>query len=1115
MVLSTAAGGWKLVTEDDTIESYTSAGILSTITTRAGRVTRLAYDSSNRLTQVTGPFGHRLSFAYDPNNRVRQMTAPDGGVYAYRYDAVGNLVSVTYPDNSVRRYVYENASFPRALTGIIDELGNRFATWAYNSAGLAISSEHAGGVDRTTLTYGANGATTVVNARGFSHSYSFKTQFGMDKPTSLSGAPVQSSGGKAFTYDANGFIASRTNWRNVRTTYTHDGRGNETSRTEAAGTGLARTINTTWHPTFHLPLQITEPGRTTNFRYDAKGNLLTRTITAGARARTYSYTYNALGQVLSAADPRGNVTRYTYDARGNLASVTNALGHVTRFTNYDGAGRLLRKVDPNGVVTTYAYDPRGRLTSTIEASLRWSYTYDAAGNLTRVTGPDGVYVAFTYDAAHRLVGMADALGNRIAYTLDAAGNVTREQAFDRANVQKRVRSFAYDAVNRLIRSIGAQGQTTSYAYNPEGNLVSATDPLAHRNLYAYDALNRLVRQTDPNGGATSLGYDPLDHLTMVTDPRGLRTIYTWTGLDDQTRVNSPDTGVTARTFDAAGNVLTSTDARGVRASYTYDALNRKLSETFAGGVTTTFQYDQGVNGKGRLTKIIDSSGSTSFSYDANGHVIQKQQVIGGIARTTRYGYNAGGRLSTITYPSGRQVAYAYDATGHVTGVSSGGRQIVSNVTYAPFGGVTGWNMGNGGVYRRTIDANNRVASIVMPGARSITLTYDAASRIVGMNDNQRPAKTFGYDALDRLTSYAGGTLTQSYSYDPDGNRTRATLRDGATTNNYTYAYGATNNRLMSIGGASSETFTYTPTGSTATHRGGAANNVFTYDARGRLVRSTVGAFARNYLINGLGQRATKWNPSVAADKAYFAYDEDGHLIGEYGPAGALIEETVWLGDLPVATFQPAGTFYVSPDHLGAPQQITNASRQIVWTWDHDPFGNGAPRGSLAYNLRFPGQYYDAETGLNYNYFRDYNPKLGRYLESDPIGLVGGLNTYNYVAANPVWSADPDGRNHWVVGSALVINLIAIINQTVDFKRQIQDAVNPAARPIAPMCTPNNPFGYGNAGPPVEGPDWFPERPSPPPGGRSPPTQPYKPRIPILYIPAPPTGSFNPPRVITR
>jgi RHS repeat-associated protein len=149
----------------------------------------------------------------------------------------------------------------------------------------------------------------------------------------------------------------------------------------------------------------------------------------------------------------------------------------------------------------------------------------------------------------------------------------------------------------------------------------------------------------------------------------------------------------------------------------------------------------------------------------------------------------------------------------------------------------------------------------------------------------------------------------------------------------------------------------------------------------------VGAIGTSWLINGLGQRIAQINVSVP--EFFFVYDEAGHLTGKYDGGGNLLQETVWLGDLPVAVLQPGGRFYIAPDHLGAPHQITGAGGAAVWLWHHDPFGKGDPSGAFSYDLRFPGQFFDQSTKLHYNYFRDYDPRLGRYIESDPIGLAGG------------------------------------------------------------------------------------------------------------------------------
>lgn len=147
--------------------------------------------------------------------------------------------------------------------------------------------------------------------------------------------------------------------------------------------------------------------------------------------------------------------------------------------------------------------------------------------------------------------------------------------------------------------------------------------------------------------------------------------------------------------------------------------------------------------------------------------------------------------------------------------------------------------------------------------------------------------------------------------------------------------------------------------------------------------------------------------SVRATPAttYYIYDESGHLIGEYDANGNTVQEHIYLGDRPVAVVQGGNVGYVTADQLNTPRAVTNISQTIEWSWTSDPFGNGQPTGSVMYNLRFPGQYYDAETGHSYNYFRDYDSATGRYMESDPVGIAGGLNTYLYALASPIFKSD--------------------------------------------------------------------------------------------------------------
>jgi RHS repeat-associated protein len=218
--------------------------------------------------------------------------------------------------------------------------------------------------------------------------------------------------------------------------------------------------------------------------------------------------------------------------------------------------------------------------------------------------------------------------------------------------------------------------------------------------------------------------------------------------------------------------------------------------------------------------------------------------------------------------------------------------------------------------------------------------------------------------------------------------------------------------VSSISGSLPRTYAYDNAGNTLSYAGA----TFTYNNRGRMKTASNAGTTATYTYNALGQRVRRATSSVTT---LYAYDEVGHLVGEYTSAGVLIQETVWLGDVPIATLRPNGSggvvlYYVHADHLNTPRLVTDSANNIVWRWDSDAFGTTPPNenpsglGMFEYNLRFPGQQYDAVVGLHYNYFREYDPAKGGYVESDPIGLRGGVNTYLYAEGEPVDNDDPDG-----------------------------------------------------------------------------------------------------------
>jgi len=1056
--------GWTYyVADTEDTETYDSSGRLLTIANRSGLTQTLSYDAQGRLGAVRDSFGRQLVFGYDALSRISSLTDPFGRAYQYSYDAAGNLASVTYPDGAIHQYLYNEAAFTsganisNALTGIIDELGVRFATFTYSAQGNALSTEHAGGVERYSVVYNANSTSTVTDPLLTSRTYNSTTIYGLVKSTGIT-QPCSycgASNSAAIAYDANGNVASRTDFKSKKVCYAYDlTRNLETARLEGAlatencSTVLAtpptrpdvRKITTTWNAIWRLPATVTEPApggtKTTTYTYDSAGNLTQKTIvapkndgTSATAARTWSWTYGTLGRVLTATDPNGKVTTYAYysdaDAnlgkRGNLQTITNPLGHVTQITSYDANARPLITIDANGLTSTLTYDARGRLINRNVGGEQTTYAYDGVGQLTQVVLPDFSTLNYTYDAAHRLKQIQDGLGNKIVYTLDNMGNRTGEQALDPANALARTRTRSYDSLNRLAQQFGALNQTTVYGYDSNGNVTSVTDPLSQVTGNSYDALNRLVQVLDPAKGATQYAYDAAGNLAQVTDPRGLATAYTYDGLDNLTKLVSPDTGTTTSTFDAAGNVLTKVDARGVIATYTVDALNRVASIAYSKSdsptETLTYTYDSGANAKGRLSQLVNTASTTAWTYTSLGRVASKTQTVGGITHTLTYDYNAYGQLASVTTPSGQVIGYTY-TNNRVSGVTVNGGALVTGVTMFPFGAAAGWQWGNTEFTFRRFDTDGRLASWEFRNGVSVLrndLSFDQASRITALADPNLPANSgaYQYDVLDRLTVAQQGnpiTHTQQFSYDALGNRQNIAL-DGSLASLY---YNSTNNQLLQLIGIVSPTYL-----------NGATALTYTYNNANRMVLvQSSGTTLATYAVNGLGQRVQK---VVGTATTRFVYDEQGHLLGEYDDTGKLIQETVWLDDLPVATLRPTGTtgsptpittYYVHADHLGSPRAVTRPSdNAMMWRWDNiDPFGANAPnenpagQGTFKYALRFPGQYYDAETGTHYNYFRDYDPTIGRYEQSDPIGLQGGLNTYVYVANDPVELTDPRGQN---------------------------------------------------------------------------------------------------------
>lgn len=1085
-VLSKAENGWRYRSPGGETEIYDGRGRLTEIRGRAGLWIRLTYSEASTprsaapeadlLIAITDQHGRRFGVTYDAASRIDSVYSDDGKRVQYAYDEKdgtglsADLAKVTYPDGSSLGYLYNESEntqgkpVPHALTGIVDENNMRFATYGYDYNGEAGSSEHALGAGKVFMYSLSEDRTVVHGPTGAKHTYTFDTVRGSRRVVSVD-QPGGAGCGAAFSrieYDKLGFVSSAKDFDGSVTRYSHDAEGNETERVEAADTPLARVIRTEWHKDLLLPTRVLKPGYEERRSYDEFGNLTELDVAGGidpsdpasprSITRKWRTTYGPDGQPMKLEGPRsdtgavGTLLSYAYREssapgcatggacdyrKGDLWKIVNALGQAQELLRYDPSGRVLAQRDANGVITELTYSARGRLASEritdregISALTR--YTYTPSGQVASIEDADNVVLTFQYDEAQRLVGVTDAIGNRVRYQLDAAGQRTREDVLDKDGSIVRHIARAYDVLGRVATQTDAYGIKKEFTYDEVDRPTGSTDALSHRSSAAYDALGRLREAISDVDGASAtivLDHDPLDHVSEVTDPKHLSTRYLTTGLGDASHTGSPDTGEAWRSHDVAGEVSEHQAAGGVGSySVVRDALRRPLSQLHGDPTLSVYlQYDVAdpvcrANERyaiGRLSKITDGSGSTAYCYDAWGRVTSKYQNTRGTMLSAAHRYTRGGRMSGSTLPDGSTMTWQYDVAGNVNSIDvalagNASTTLLTAATWSPFGGPTGWTYGNGRTLARTFDANGRPTGVsdMAPGGLRHTLRYDEVGHIVGL-DTPNVSLTYTYDGLDRLLSEAAtdGGSTRTYRYDTTGNR--LSVAAGGVTDSYQYA--AESHHLTT---ADARLRRYDAAGNTVAIDG----LELVYDATGRLASVKDGATtAATYIYNGRGERVMRTTPGSST---VTLYDEAGHWIGNYDVSGKPLQQAIWLEDYPVGLIADGRVLYIEPDHLGTPRAVVDPSRNdAVWRWnlEGEAFGADAADGdadgdgkNLVFDLRLPGQQFDAVTGLHYNYYRDYDPTTGRYVQSDPIGLTGGISTYTYAGSSPLAKGDPTG-----------------------------------------------------------------------------------------------------------
>ncbi|MGW7453518.1 RHS repeat-associated core domain-containing protein [Streptomyces sp. NPDC054787] len=822
----------------------------------------------------------------------------------------------------------------------------------------------------------------------------------------------------AFVYDARRRVIAWIDSNGSRYDYVYDDR----DRVVAEG-GEAGHIQIT--------LSYTEPDPQT-------GHHTTTLTTADGHA-----THHLFGpgcKLLAITDPLGQTTRFTYDPRGNLLTRTDPLGLTTAFS-YDEDGRPIRAFRPDGSELRTVRGPFGLPLEVFGPDgARTLHEYDERGNRTAVTDPAGATTRYTYDHAARLTSLTDAEGATTHVVCDATGlavevtdpggAVTRTER-DALGRPTRITDpvggvtrLEWDADGQLARRTGPDGATESWTYDGEGNLLSRTDAAGGVTCFEYTHCDLPVARTGPDGARYEFEHDSALRLTRVTNPLGLTWTYTYDAADNIVSETDFDGRTLTYRLDAAGRLAARVDALGGTIAFERDQLGQAVVKDVDGRVTT-YAYDRA----GRLLEAAGPHGELRYQYDRRGRT--KTELVDG--RPISYAYDPLGRRTRRTTPTGHITSYAYGADGQARLLTTGGQRVefthdaagreLARVFSDAITVTSAWDEA-GRLSEQHITAAGRAVN-------SRAYAYRADGHLTSVVDRLSGTRTFDLDRAGRVTAVHAQGWTERYAYDDTGNQSWASWPSGhpggEATGSRTYI-GTTITRAGDVRFECDALGRVTLRQKTRLSRKPDTWR-YTWDTENRLTSVTTPDGTRwRYRYDPLGRRTAKQRLAADGESVVeeVRFTWDGLTLCEqtsHQPDRPNMVAVTWdhRGDVPLAQTERILTadnrqeeinrrfFAIATDLIGTPTELIDESGDIAWRSRATLWGATAwTRDSSTYTpLRFPGQYYDPESGLHYNLFRHYDPESGRYTSPDPLGLAPAPNPVAYVD-NPNGGCDPLG-----------------------------------------------------------------------------------------------------------
>lgn len=1038
-----------------------SNGKVISISDSSGRLITFTYNSENLLEKATDPAGNEYKYTYINDNLITVQN-PLGYSVNFSYDYsldVHNITKITNPRGNYMEIEYTSAD------RVLRYLQNGIVTWSFvyndslglknstNSIGLSTTREflNNGKTSRITDNFGVE--ENIINNDGYLIQYK-------DKNNNIT----------SFERDVKGNVVNMTNARgnltqitfdlqfsrplnmlspmDISQNFEYDLHGNLIKFTNSEGK-----IHTIKYSESGLPVELKDPKsniylfeydsygnlkkiiepnlKVIEMNYDLLGNKISQKNEAGF---TTFFEYDSLNRRKKIIHPDGSFTERFFDEIGNIIQIVNEEGNSS-YSTYGVWEKPINVTDPEGNIWQYVYDSMGRQISRIDPmGNQYNLEYDALDRIIKLTYPDGTYLSYAYSAQSNSK-VSEALGQRPISSYDAKGNITQYEYNQLYAMTREIdpfgssNSYEYDEFDRLVKIKNKLGQDTLYSYNTLKQVTNVENYLGDKKYYNYDANGNMVASTDFNGNTTSYIFDKLDRVISIKDAKDQVTSFSYDEIGNISKVTDPKGNHTYFEYDFRNRLKKETDDSGNNKQYSYNSLNwiTKIVEPNGSEINFTYYkhglikeiiysetkqtkyfYDQNLN----LIKTVDWNGTTLYSYNNLNQLISKRLPDG---KTINTNYDEKGHQASVQLLNNNQselynIYYEFDAIDRLTKVSDDQNNYIE-FNYNPLDQILNKNLSNGSTVSyeysvRNFLKNKEVKNSLGNTIFNLTFERDKEANVLNEQNQTGITKSYQYDSNYQLlqANYSNG-YSFNYSYDAAGNILTKTV-NGVTS---TYSYNNLNQLTSSTDGA------------------GVTN--YNYDPNGRIISETSSTITTSYLYNELGLVSSIINTGESNDSVNYKYDSQMNRIEKILSTGDTSTYTYDESqNLLMETFSGSSenAFYISDkidekllrvvngstrfyllDNINSLRGTLSNSQNLHNQLTYEPYGSLISGSPENHTHLFTGREKDIN---NLYYYRNrlYSPKLGRFLQKDPIGLEGGINQYQYVKNNPLNLIDPHG-----------------------------------------------------------------------------------------------------------